>query len=56
MAGVSCFVGLGATLVCLPMQHFVGKIIIRNQSALMRAKDERVTLTNEVPNPCQHRY
>ncbi|KAJ6551152.1 hypothetical protein B0H19DRAFT_1156687 [Mycena capillaripes] len=48
LLGVSCLVGLAATLICLPMQHLIGKIIIRNQSALMQAKDERVTLTNEV--------
>ncbi|KAJ7220715.1 multidrug resistance-associated ABC transporter, partial [Mycena pura] len=48
LLGISCFVGLGATLVCLPLQHFTGKIIIRTQSALMTAKDERITLTNEI--------
>jgi hypothetical protein len=48
LLGVSCFAGLAATLVCLPLQHFTGKIIIRTQSALMRAKDERIGLTNEV--------
>jgi hypothetical protein len=32
----------------LPLQHFTGNIIIRNQTALMKAKDERVELTNEV--------
>jgi hypothetical protein len=47
-AGASCFVGLGTTLICLPLQHLTGKIIIRTQSALMKAKDDRVALTNEV--------
>ncbi|KAJ6482536.1 multidrug resistance-associated ABC transporter [Mycena sanguinolenta] len=48
LLGNSCFVGLAATLICLPLQHLTGKIIIRTQSALMRAKDERIGLTNEV--------
>ncbi|KAF7369227.1 Multidrug resistance-associated ABC transporter [Mycena venus] len=48
LLGISCFVGFAAALVCLPLQHFAGKIIIRTQSALMRAKDERIGLTNEI--------
>ncbi|KAF7377450.1 Multidrug resistance-associated ABC transporter [Mycena sanguinolenta] len=48
LLGSSCFVGLAATLICLPLQHLTGKIIIRAQSALMQAKDERIGLTNEV--------
>ncbi|KAJ6598201.1 multidrug resistance-associated ABC transporter [Mycena vulgaris] len=47
LLGVSCFVGLGATVICLPLQHFAGNIVLRTQGALMKAKDERVALTNE---------
>ncbi|KAJ7489160.1 multidrug resistance-associated ABC transporter [Mycena latifolia] len=42
LLGTSCFVGLGATLICLPLQHFTGNIIISTQAALMKAKDERI--------------
>ncbi|KAJ7040968.1 multidrug resistance-associated ABC transporter [Mycena alexandri] len=48
LLGTSCFVGLAATMICLPLQHFTGNIIFRAQKALMRAKDERITLTNEI--------
>ncbi|KAJ7779182.1 multidrug resistance-associated ABC transporter [Mycena metata] len=48
LLGTSCFVGLAATMICLPLQHFTGNIIFRTQKALMKAKDERITLTNEI--------
>ncbi|KAJ7176827.1 hypothetical protein C8R46DRAFT_44959 [Mycena filopes] len=48
LLGISCFVGLAATMICLPLQHFTGNMIFRTQSALMKAKDERITLTNEI--------
>ncbi|KAJ7054182.1 multidrug resistance-associated ABC transporter [Mycena amicta] len=48
LLGVSAFVGLVAALVSVPLQQYIGKIIIRTQQALMKAKDERIALTNEI--------
>ncbi|KAI3998410.1 hypothetical protein K525DRAFT_245367, partial [Schizophyllum commune Loenen D] len=48
LLGPSCFVGLAATLAFLPMNHFAGKIVVSAQDNLMRARDERVALMNEV--------
>lgn len=46
--GVSCFIGLAVTCLFLPMNHFAGKIVVVAQENLMKARDERVTLMNEV--------
>ncbi|TRM63381.1 P-loop containing nucleoside triphosphate hydrolase protein [Schizophyllum amplum] len=48
LLGPSCFVGLAATVMFLPMNHFAGKIVVSAQDNLMRARDERVALMNEV--------
>lgn len=46
--GVSCFWGLAVMVVFLPMSHFAGKVVVGAQSNLMKARDERISLMNEV--------
>jgi hypothetical protein len=48
LLGSSAFVGLAVTCLFLPLNHFAGKIIVGAQENLMKAKDERVALTNEI--------
>ncbi|KAH7344787.1 multidrug resistance-associated ABC transporter [Rhizoctonia solani] len=51
LLGVSCFFGLAVTCLFLPMNHFASKIVIDAQDNLMKARDERVALMNEVGIP-----
>ncbi|KAJ7075964.1 hypothetical protein B0H15DRAFT_1006855, partial [Mycena belliarum] len=46
--GVSCLFGLAVTCLFLPLNHFAGKIVVGAQDNVMKARDERVTLMNEV--------
>ncbi|KAF7313044.1 Multidrug resistance-associated ABC transporter protein [Mycena kentingensis (nom. inval.)] len=46
--GSSAFVGLAATVLCLPLNHVATRVVSRTQEGLMKARDERVGLTNEV--------
>ncbi|KAF8707606.1 Multidrug resistance-associated ABC transporter, partial [Rhizoctonia solani] len=48
LLGVSCFFGLAVTCFFLPMNHFASKVVIDAQDNLMKARDERVALMNEV--------
>lgn len=48
LLGVSCFFGLAVTCLFLPMNHFAGKVVVRAQENLMKARDERVALMNEI--------
>ncbi|KAF8154768.1 multidrug resistance-associated ABC transporter [Crassisporium funariophilum] len=48
LLGVSCFFGLGVTCLFLPMNHYAGKVVVGAQENLMKARDERVALMNEV--------
>ena len=48
MLGVSCLFGLLVTCLFLPLNHFAGKVIVNAQDNLMKARDERVSLMNEV--------
>ncbi|KAF9459133.1 multidrug resistance-associated ABC transporter [Collybia nuda] len=48
LLGVSCFVGLAAVCLFIPLNHIAGKIIIGAQEKLMKARDERVSLMNEI--------
>jgi hypothetical protein len=50
--GVSCFFGLGVTCLFLPLNHFAGKVVVKCQDNLMKARDERVSLMNEVSKKC----
>jgi hypothetical protein len=36
------------TCLFLPLNHFAGKIVVGAQENLMKAKDERVALMNEI--------
>ena len=48
LLGVSCLYGLLVTFLFLPLNHFAGKVIVNAQDNLMKARDERVSLMNEV--------
>ena len=48
LLGVSCFWGLAVTCLFLPLNHFAGKVVVGAQDNLMKARDERVSLMNEV--------
>ncbi|KAJ7147016.1 multidrug resistance-associated ABC transporter [Mycena epipterygia] len=48
LLGVSCFFGLGVTVLFLPLNHFAGSIVTGAQDKLMKSRDERVALMNEV--------
>ncbi|KAG1745260.1 P-loop containing nucleoside triphosphate hydrolase protein [Suillus lakei] len=48
MLGVSCFIGLAVICLFLPLNHLAGKVVISTQDNLMKARDERVSLMNEV--------
>lgn len=46
--GVSCFIGLATLLPFIPLNHFAGKVVVAAQDNLMKARDERISLMNEV--------
>ncbi len=48
LLGSSAFVGLAVTCLFLPLNHFAGKIVVDAQENLMKAKDERIALMNEI--------
>ncbi|KAJ7853283.1 multidrug resistance-associated ABC transporter [Mycena olivaceomarginata] len=48
LLGVSCLFGLAVTCLFLPLNHFSGKIVVNAQDNLMKARDERVALMNEI--------
>ena len=48
LLGVSCLFGLLVSCLFLPLNHFAGKIIVNAQDNLMKARDERVSLMNEI--------
>ncbi|KAG5650246.1 hypothetical protein H0H81_000167 [Sphagnurus paluster] len=48
LLGVSCFFGLGVTCLFLPLNHYAGKVVVGAQENLMKARDERVALINEI--------
>ncbi|GLB42389.1 putative atp-binding cassette transporter [Lyophyllum shimeji] len=48
LLGVSCFFGLGVTCLFLPLNHYAGKVVVGAQENLMKARDERVALMNEI--------
>ncbi|TBU28095.1 multidrug resistance-associated ABC transporter [Dichomitus squalens] len=48
LLGVSCFFGLAVACLFLPMNHFAGKVVVGAQENLMKARDERVALMNEI--------
>lgn len=48
LLGISCFFGLAVTCLFLPLNHFAGKIVVGAQDNLMKARDERVALMNEI--------
>ncbi|KAF7795628.1 hypothetical protein EIP86_006793 [Pleurotus ostreatoroseus] len=48
LLGVSCFFGLGVTCLFMPLNHFAGKVVVGAQDNLMKARDERTALMNEI--------
>lgn len=45
---MSCFIGLAVTCLFIPMNHYASKVVVVAQDNLMKARDERVALMNEV--------
>ena len=48
LLGVSAFIGLAFACLFLPMNHYASKVVVFAQDNLMKARDERVALMNEV--------
>ncbi|KAJ7589555.1 multidrug resistance-associated ABC transporter [Mycena floridula] len=48
LLGVSSFVGLAVTILFLPINHFAGKVVVSAQDNLMKTRDERIALMNEI--------
>ncbi|GJE85243.1 multidrug resistance-associated ABC transporter [Phanerochaete sordida] len=48
LLGVSCFFGLAVACLFLPLNHFAGKVVVGSQDSLMKARDERMALMNEI--------
>jgi hypothetical protein len=48
LLGVSCLLGLAVTCLFLPLNHWAGKIVVGAQDNLMKKRDERVALMNEI--------
>ncbi|ORX49049.1 P-loop containing nucleoside triphosphate hydrolase protein [Hesseltinella vesiculosa] len=48
LLGVSCFLGLLVMVVSLPINHFTTKFFSKSQDELMKARDKRVNLMNEI--------
>ncbi|KAG8904640.1 hypothetical protein FRB99_001405, partial [Tulasnella sp. 403] len=48
LLGISCLLGLAVTCLFLPINHYASKIVIQAQDNLMKSRDERVALMNEI--------
>lgn len=48
---MSCFFGLAVTCLFLPLNGFAGRVVVGAQENLMKARDERISLMNEVSPP-----
>ncbi|KAI0066796.1 multidrug resistance-associated ABC transporter [Artomyces pyxidatus] len=48
LLGVSAFFGLAMACLFLPLNHYAGKVVVGAQDNLMKARDERVALMNEI--------
>jgi ABC-type multidrug transport system fused ATPase/permease subunit len=48
LLGSSALVGLLTTLLCLPLSHLASKVVVTSQEGLMKARDQRTALMNEV--------
>ncbi|OCB86633.1 multidrug resistance-associated ABC transporter [Sanghuangporus baumii] len=48
LLGISGLIGLAVACLFLPINNYAGRIIVRVQERLMRVRDERVTIMNEV--------
>ncbi|KAJ9112543.1 hypothetical protein QFC19_000558 [Naganishia cerealis] len=48
LVGISALYGLLASLLTLPLNHFASKVVVTTQDNLMKARDERTALMNEI--------
>jgi ABC-type multidrug transport system fused ATPase/permease subunit len=48
LVGISALYGLLASLITLPLNQFASKVVVNTQDNLMKARDERTALMNEV--------
>lgn len=48
LLGTSALVGLLTTLLCLPLSHLASKVVVNAQEGLMKTRDQRTALMNEI--------
>ncbi|KAF8178262.1 multidrug resistance-associated ABC transporter [Pholiota molesta] len=48
LLGISSFVGLAVTCLFLPLNRYSGKVVMSAQENLMKTRDERISLMNEI--------
>ncbi|KAI0062503.1 ATP-binding cassette transporter [Artomyces pyxidatus] len=48
LLGVSAYFGLAVACLFIPVNHYASKVVVGAQGGLMKARDERVALTNEI--------
>ncbi|OCF33530.1 ATP-binding cassette transporter [Kwoniella heveanensis BCC8398] len=48
LLGISALYGLLAAILSLPLNHFASKIVVRAQENLMKTRDQRTALMNEI--------
>ncbi|KAL0069231.1 hypothetical protein AAF712_003594 [Marasmius tenuissimus] len=48
LLGISSLYGLLVIVLSLPLNHFAGKVVVDAQENLMKARDERIALMNEI--------
>lgn len=48
LLGTSALVGLLTTILCLPLSHLASKVVVNAQEGLMKTRDQRTALMNEV--------
>ncbi|KAF9479792.1 multidrug resistance-associated ABC transporter [Pholiota conissans] len=48
LLGISSLVGIGITCLFLPLNRYSGRVVMGAQENLMKTRDERISLTNEI--------
>ncbi|EIW71535.1 hypothetical protein TREMEDRAFT_42903 [Tremella mesenterica DSM 1558] len=48
MLGTSAIFGLLTVIICLPLNHIASKIVVKAQDNLMKTRDQRTSLMNEI--------
>ncbi|KAL7425146.1 hypothetical protein Q5752_000834 [Cryptotrichosporon argae] len=48
LLGVSAIFGLLTIILCIPLNHFASKVVVTTQDNLMKTRDQRTALMNEI--------